>query len=175
MELHDATELIRRALPPSPDGKLWADLGSGKGLFAYALASLLGPGSTIHAVDNSAQTIDPTFHGNRIVFHQLDFSKDTLPFTQLDGILMANSLHFIEEKFTFLSGLKKLLREEGRLVIIEYEMDKGNAWVPYPIPQVSLKAHLKESGFTNISLAGERQSVYGRRKMYVCVAANGKK
>jgi SAM-dependent methyltransferase len=175
LELQEAIELIKPAFTPPQRKQVWAELGCGKGLFTYALATLLGSGSIIHAVDTSRQIIKPSFNGNRIVFHPLDFSEDILPFAQLDGILMANSMHFVEDKRTLLSRLRKLLRGDGQLVIIEYELDIGNAWVPHPVPQAILKAQLAESGFTDSRLVGERQSVYGGRKMYACVGVNGKK
>lgn len=158
--------------PPKPDSA-WADLGSGNGLFTRALATLLGRGSTIHAVDRSRQKIEPSFNDNTIVFHHLDFSTDTLPFAGLDGILMANSMHFVKDKHTLLTRLRNTLRPHGQLVIVEYELDKGNEWVPYPIPYATLASLLSESGFSAISRVGERPSVYGNRKMYLCTASNG--
>lgn len=172
MELQEAVEFIKPALWPPQADKVWADLGSGRGLFTRALATLLGRGSMIHAVDRSRQVIEPSRSGNAIVFHELDFSEGILPFAQLDGILMANSLHFVKEKTTFLSRLRKLLRENGQMIIVEYELGQGNAWVPYPIPYTSLEALLADTGFKKVSRIGERQSLYGGRKMYACAAMN---
>jgi trans-aconitate methyltransferase len=175
LELQEAIELIKPAFTPPQPKQVWAELGCGKGLFTYALATLLRPGSFIHAVDRCRQIIKPSFNGNRIVFHPLHFNEDILPFAQLDGILMANSMHFVEDKRTLLSRLKKLLRGDGQQVTIEYELDKGNAWVPHPVPQAFLKAQLRESGFTDSCVVGERQSVYAGRKMYASVAVNTNK
>lgn len=160
-------------MPRPKADSAWADLGSGKGLFTRALATLLGPGSTVYAVDRSRQKMPPSFNGNAIVFHQLDFSEGKLPFAPLDGILMANSIHFVKDKPPLLSRLRKHLGGNGQLLIIEYEQDKGNAWVPYPIPYKVLAAQLADCGFKDIAFAGERQSLYGDRKMYVCSAING--
>jgi SAM-dependent methyltransferase len=172
LELQDAVELIRAAVPQRRKGAAWADLGSGKGLFTRALAIILGPGNLIYAVDRSRESFEPSFHGNRIEFHRLDFDEEELPFSNLDGVLMANSLHFVQDKRSLLFRLWKLLRQNGQLLIVEYELEQGNAWVPYPILSASLKALLAESGFNDIRLIGERQSIYQGRKMYVCVATN---
>jgi ubiquinone/menaquinone biosynthesis C-methylase UbiE len=172
LELHEAVEFIRPAVPEPRKGAVWADLGSGKGLFTRALAIILGPGNLIHAVDRSRESFEPFFNGNRIEFHQLDFSEGVLPFSALDGVLMANSLHFVQDKRSFLLRLRKLLRQNGQLVMVEYEQEKGNAWVPYPASSASLKALLTESGFNDIRFIGERQSIYQGRKMYACVATN---
>lgn len=168
MELHEAVELIKPALWSPQRSSVWADLGSGEGLFTHALANLLGPGSTIHAVDKSNQIIEPSHNNSTIFFHQLDFTRDALPFTDLDGILMANSIHFVQDKRGLIAQLKTILRENGQLVIIEYELVKGNHWVPYPIPYDSLQAQLTESGFKEVQRVGERRSLYAGRKMYVC-------
>lgn len=173
MKLKYAVELITPALQQPQAGKVWADLGSGKGLFTHALATLLGPGSTVHAVDKSRQIIESSFNGTIIEFHELDFSEGVLPFAELDGILMANSIHFAKDKRNLISRLRKLLRRDGQLLVVEYELSKGNAWVPYPIPYRSLQEQLAGIGFEGIHLIGERQSIYGGRKMYACVARYG--
>ena len=78
----------------------WADLGCGSGLFTFALAHLLKPGSSVQGVD----IILPRFNfdlqpeGVEIGSMQLDFVADELPFQNLDGILMANSLYYVEDK-----------------------------------------------------------------------------
>lgn len=172
MDLGEAIQLIKPALVPPQREKVWADLGSGSGLFTRALAAVLESGSTIHAVDKRRQIIESTFNGNAIVFHQRDFTDGVLPFAQLDGILMANSLHFMKEKRSLLSKLRAHLRRDGQLLIIEYEMDKSNEWVPYPVPYISLKELLAGAGFQGISVIGLRQSIYGHRKMYACSAIN---
>ena len=139
-------------------------------MFTRALASVLPKGSVIHAVDKKRQAIEQTFNDNAIIFHELDFSSGVLPLTSLNGILMANSLHFINEKQRLISNLKTHLMHNGQLVVIEYEMSTPNAWVPYPVPWTSLKELLNRAGFENSRVIGERASAYGSRKMYACVA-----
>ena len=76
----------------------WADLGCGTGTFTVALADLLSPGSTIHAMDRDASVlrrIPPEHRGVSITTHRGDFTNHTWPFANLDGILMANSLHYV--------------------------------------------------------------------------------
>src|SRR5262245_4114906 len=50
VEAGDAIALIRGAV--TRPGGLWADLGAGSGMFTRALATLVGPGGTVYAVDN---------------------------------------------------------------------------------------------------------------------------
>jgi ubiquinone/menaquinone biosynthesis C-methylase UbiE len=170
VELYEAVELIQGAFASQKKKTVWADLGCGKGMFTHALARLLREGSQIHAVDQVNETIHSPLNGKTIDFHQLDFTKDVLPFSELDGILMANSFHFVSEKMKLLSRLKRYIRRNGRLLIVEYELNKGNEWVPYPVPIRSMKNLLTNEGFIDIQIIGERKSVYGSHKMYASIA-----
>ncbi|MEA2501711.1 MAG: hypothetical protein QOD01_1822, partial [Actinomycetota bacterium] len=49
MEHRDHVMLLREGVEGA--GKVWADLGSGKGAFTLALADLLGAGAVIHSLD----------------------------------------------------------------------------------------------------------------------------
>jgi ubiquinone/menaquinone biosynthesis C-methylase UbiE len=173
MELHAAIELIRGAFGEERKREVWADLGAGKGLFTRALANLLQEGSFIHAVDQGPQTIASPSNGSVIEFHQLDFTEQVLPFNNLHGIMMANSLHFVHDKKRFVSHLKPLLHRNGRVIIVEYELNHGNEWVPYPIPFLLLKKLLSEEGFMHVEKIGQRKSVYGSHQIYAANAILG--
>lgn len=171
MELKDAVELIGGwSSPTRPE--TWADLGCGSGLFTYALAHLLPPGSLVHAVDKSAVSLDrfPNPHHIPIQKKQLDFVKDSLDLTALDGVLMANSFHFVRDKVSFLNKLRQCLNADGHLLIVEYNTDSPNAWVPYPTGFKTLKTLLESQGYVNIVKVGERPSRYQNGALYAVLA-----
>jgi ubiquinone/menaquinone biosynthesis C-methylase UbiE len=167
MNHQDYVNLIKNAVPNTAG--VWVDLGSGEGAFTLALVELLHSGSKIYSIDqNSAslkaqeakfRTLFPLF---TIYFHTGDFTSPltlhALPL--LDGILMANSLHFIEDKVPVLKNLKKLLKPGGRLVIVEYNVDTGNHWVPYPFSFATFKELATKAGFKEVQLAGKTPSVF---------------
>lgn len=157
--------LIKNAIPNRAG--VWADLGSGAGAFALATADLLPFGSKIYSIDQNSLSIqsqeaefERLFPSFPITFHTADFTKKLPINEKLDGIIMANSLHFVKEKISVLKKLKELLKPSGRIVFVEYNVDKGNQWVPYPFSFDSLIKLAKESGFGQPVLAGRVKSQF---------------
>ena len=163
-------------LTTSPGPATWADLGCGDGTFTLALASLLPAGSTIYAVDQDAATLGALpdeFHGSRIVHQRADFTRQPWPFTDLDGILMANSLHYVRHQSAFVRKCASQLRAHHRFLIVEYDLRRGNPWVPYPLDQSAARQLFRDLGYTSLSLLGTRPSRYQRGSLYSLLATTG--
>lgn len=143
-------------------------MGCGTGLFTYALANLLPNGSVVYAIDKSEAVLpkQPKPDNTVIKQQQLDFITQDLNLPGLDGTLMANSLHYVRDKTTCIHQLSKCLKENGCFLLVEYDTDTSNPWVPYPVSYASLKPLFETAGFTSITWLRERPSVYGRAKMY---------
>ena len=132
----------------------WADLGAGEGAFTLALAGLLGPGAHITAVDRDRRALERLaedmarrFPETAVDVELADFTKP-LAEHQLDGIVMANSLHFVRDKGPVLDAVRAILRPGGRLILVEYGTDRGNAWVPHPMSFRTWTRVAAEAGFT---------------------------
>ncbi len=78
----------------------------------------------------------------------------------LDGILLANSLHFVREKGRLLQELRRLLEHGGRVLIVEYDTDRGNHWVPYPFSFAAWEVMAREAGFQKTELLGKHPSSF---------------
>ena len=142
MNPREAEDFLSKAVPRSPG--IWADLGAGTGTFTRALAQILGPGSTVYAVDCDKDAIAKLARAGTIAGVTLipvvgDFTRalelpGAAPGT-LDGILLANALHFVApaETARVLQSLVGWLRPQGNVVLIEYDRSRANRWVPYPI------------------------------------------
>lgn len=173
MNLQQATQLIAGAtqfLPHPARPRHWADLGCGDGLFTEALAGLLPAGSSVIGIDTKPSLREQATPGNvTILSMTADFIKDALPLSGLDGILMANSLHYVKDKPALLQKLKAYVLGDAPLIIIEYDTDTPvPTWVPYPISFASLKESLGNR--YAVQKLAERASVYGRSQMYAAIA-----
>jgi ubiquinone/menaquinone biosynthesis C-methylase UbiE len=147
-------------------GGNWADLGAGEGAFTLALADLLGPGAHITAVDRDTGAlrrlgaeVGRRFPTTRVETLVADFRK-TLPLAGLDGVVMANSLHFVRDKEPVLAGVKAMLRPGGRLIVVEYGSDRGNPWVPHPFTYARWVRMAAEAGFERTRQLGTVPSRY---------------
>jgi ubiquinone/menaquinone biosynthesis C-methylase UbiE len=153
---NDLVELIRDGV--AERGGRWADLGAGEGNFTLALAELVGSGAHITAVDKDARAIREIPHemGKRfpsvvVELKAADFAKP-IDLKDLDGIVMANSLHFVRNKQPVLESVRRMLRTGGRLVIVEYGADSGNPWVPYPFTYERWVPMAQQAGFSKTRL-----------------------
>lgn len=167
MNIQQALALIGPAaslLPNTDHPQQWADLGCGSGLFTAALTQLLPLNSTVYGVDTK-----PTLTTNayNIIPMKADFVRDELQLHDLDGILMANSLHYVKDKPGFLEKLRTYIRPGAPFLIVEYDTDIAvSTWVPYPLSFTSLTQLFINYGYPQIQKLGQRPSLYGRSNIY---------
>ena len=140
---------------PGPQPAVWADIGSGRGAFTLALAELLGPGGQIHSVDRDGhalriqqEALRERFPDTTVQFHKSDFTR-RLDLPVLDGLVMANALHFVPDgrKESVVAGLTGLLRPGGHFILVEYNVDHGNLWVPHPLSYPAWERLAARCGF----------------------------
>jgi len=169
MELKTGISLIENGVLRSEGQQLWADLGSGKGLFTKALATLLKTGSMIIAIDMDRNALDTIIlpHADITLKKVQGDIRSFLPeIEKLDGFLMANVLHFIPDKELLLATLADKLGSSGRIIIVEYDTDQSNPWVPYPLSYSSLQKMCAKLPFTSLSRMKTTSSAYGRAELY---------
>ena len=154
----DHVNLLRPGIPAA--GGLWADLGSGRGAFTLALAEILADSGSIISVDKdraalrdqelAMQTRFPTAH---VDYRAADFSK-SLDLPPLDGVVMANSLHYFSRKQPLVEHVRAMLKPGGHLIVIEYNVDRGNWAVPHPLTYSQWAELAARSGFAETRLLG---------------------
>jgi ubiquinone/menaquinone biosynthesis C-methylase UbiE len=162
----DLLALIERGVDRGRAEARWADLGAGEGAFTLALAHLLGPGAHITAVDRDRDSLlvldremRRRYPGTRLVVVNADFTRP-LDLNGLDGVVMANSLHFVRNKPPVLDAIQAMLVPGGRLIVVEYSTDSGNPWVPHPLSLGSWMRMSEAAGFTGTEQIGSVPSRY---------------
>lgn len=148
----DHAEHVRLLRDGVTRGGRWADLGAGTGAFTLALAELVGPEGEVVAVDRDRGALRQLERavrpgGATVRTLAADFTK-AVDLASLDGVVMANSLHFVRDKAPVLEIVRSMLKPSGRLLLVEYDADHGNTWVPHPLTFETWRALADANGFT---------------------------
>ena len=173
MELEDAAAMLNNDHLHIAKKMVWADLGCGNGTFTLALATLLLPGSLIYAIDSnsdSLQQVPAHYQQVSIKKYKADFVNDKLPFNAIDGILMANALHYVRHKSIFIKKAAAGLKQDGFFLIVEYDTDQPVPLsVPFPVSFTALRVLFQDAGFSTVRQLSKRPSAYGHAPMYAAV------
>lgn len=182
MQPHEHRALIQAGIPSIPSipattaAAVWADLGAGWGAFTVALRELLGDTATLYALDNDAPAFvhlrkAHTAVSPRGVLHCVHADiTHPLDLPPLDGVLMANALHFIEDQAAVLQNIRRALKPEGRLLLVEYDVTTPRPWIPYPVPPAHFLTLAHAAGFTSAQRIAERRSPSSGIVMYAALA-----
>lgn len=131
-----------------------ADIGAGTGYFTFKIAPLI-PSGKIYAVDVQVEMID--FLNNKKAkpgFKNVEVIKGSgyspnLPDNSIDLAFMVDVYHELEYPHEMLGAVKKSLKPNGRLLLIEYRGEDD--FVPIlPLHKTTLKQldiELKANGF----------------------------
>jgi len=171
MDAQEAERLIEPAVPSGAG--VWADFGAGDGIFTRALAARLGPGARVFAVDRDARALaalERSVAGITSVRADLEqpFELPGAPPGTLDGLLLANTLHFMRDAPAVLARLVAWLRPGGSAVLIEYDQRSPSRWVPHPIDAADLPPLYQAAGLAAPRVVARADSAFGG-EMYVAV------
>jgi arsenite methyltransferase len=107
-------------------GEIIADIGAGSGYFTFRLARQVSERGMIYAVDVSPDMI---VHINRrirdhkvanVVSILAEPDDPLLPVASLDRFFFCDSWHHIENQTKYLSLMKKMLKPNGEVVMIDF-------------------------------------------------------
>lgn len=178
MNHNDHVGLLRDGVPGAG---VWADIGSGSGAFTLALADLLGSEGKIYSIDRDAgalreqeRTLRSRFPDVSVDIIIADYTRElpvSLP--PLDGIVIANALHFQRDrdKPDVLRQLRGYLKPGGQFIVVEYNTDRGNHWVPHPLSYKRWELLADDAGFASTQLLAARPSRF-LGEMYSAVSSN---
>lgn len=115
-------------------GRFVADLGSGAGFYAIIAAKMVGPLGRVYAVDvlkDMLQKIKNEAVRNKLFNIEAlwgDVEKlggTRLPDASVDVALICNSLFQLEDKDTFALEVKRILRPDGRALLVDWKESFG--------------------------------------------------
>lgn len=143
------------------ENKLIADIGAGTGYFTFKIAQ---QGAKVLAIDIEQQFLDyieerKTELSNVIAFDKVEtlLSIETdplLPESGVDGALLVNTYHFIDNRVDYMTKVKNGLKENGTLVVVDYKI--GDLPVgpesSFKISASLVKEELSDAGFKDIKL-----------------------
>jgi ubiquinone/menaquinone biosynthesis C-methylase UbiE len=158
MDHADHVALIAAGVSGAGGGGRWLELGAGEGAFTLALAHVLGPGGQVLATDRDSAALRVAesrvrgrFPGTRLETAGLDFT-DGVPAGPFDGVLAANTLHFVRDRRATLASIRAAIVPGGNLVVVEYDADTGNRWVPFPFSFDTWRREARDAGFREPTL-----------------------
>ncbi len=125
IERFDRYELLRSLGVGA--GKVVADLGCGPGFFTLPASELVGPSGKVFAVDVQQEMVDDLRSRlaqqgiTNVVVRRSSELEPSIPQRSVDLALLAFMLHEIDQRSTFLLAAKRLLRDDGRIAVLEWE------------------------------------------------------
>jgi ubiquinone/menaquinone biosynthesis C-methylase UbiE len=132
-EAEEAPTRAVAALEVRP-GQTVADVGAGSGYYTMLLSKAVGPGGRVYATDIQPEMLDlirKKLESTRTSNVEVVLGTSTesrLPDRAIDLALMVDVYHELAQPQAFLRSLKRALKPDGRLVLIEFR--KESAWVP---------------------------------------------
>lgn len=140
-------------------GSVLADIGCGIGYFTFPAARILGPNGKVYGLDVSETMLEDLRskqqqEGIANIETRLTGEYDMrLAAESVDVGLVCNVIHEIEDRDRFLKEILRILKPEGRLIIIEWRKQPGTWGPPVEerIPEPEMVGQLTGNGFVNIT------------------------
>jgi ubiquinone/menaquinone biosynthesis C-methylase UbiE len=158
----------RRTLPPEETlkklglktGEIMADIGCGIGYFTFPAGRIVGPGGMVYAMDITDEMLQQVEVGKK---HNKLTNIETVKTAEYDLKLesgsvsfafICNVLHEIEDLGPFIGEIKRILKDKGRLVVIEWEKQVlqriSGPPLEHRLDKEKLMSRLMEYGFKRI-------------------------
>jgi SAM-dependent methyltransferase len=137
----------------------------------------VGADAEIYSIDKDGgalceqeRAFQQRFPNSRVHFVRADFTRaPDLP--PLEGIVMANALHYFRDKEAILKHVRGFLKSGGIFILVEYNVDSGNPWVPHPLSFETFRKLAPRAGFAEPRLLGTVPSRF-LKEFYAAAAAS---
>jgi ubiquinone/menaquinone biosynthesis C-methylase UbiE len=118
------------------NGNTCVDFGSGTGIFALPMAELAGSKGKVYAIDNSLEMLAHIRAKNppdNLTLLHIDVEQTGLDSRIADICLLAFILHEIKKPSNLITEAFRLLKSDGRLVVVEWKADFDSPGPPRKI------------------------------------------
>ena len=110
-------------------GQSIADIGAGGGYFTLRFADIVGNEGRVYAIDTNPEflqfiKINAKEKGLNNTVTILAKDRLDLPESSLDFVFMRNVTHHIPSRVEYFRDLKRFLKSDGKIIIIEYKKGK---------------------------------------------------
>lgn len=138
-------------------GKTIMDIGAGSGYFSVKLAA---QGAKVIAADVSDEfqaALQKRIEDNNlenIELRKIPYDSPDLAANEVDMVLIVNTYHHIENRIDYFSKVKKGIKSNGELVVIDYfkkELPVGPP-VDHKIDLETVKSELEKAGYTQLDV-----------------------
>jgi arsenite methyltransferase len=113
------------------EGDIILDIGSGGGYFSIRFAEIAGKRGHIYSIDTDKSLLEYIQKSaqeknlNNIETILLDENELKIPDKKADLIFMRNVYHHLTDRINYFTKLKKILKPQGRIAIIEHKKKGG--------------------------------------------------
>lgn len=141
------------------DGKKIMDIGAGTGYFSFRLADA---GASVIAAD-----VDDQFQkyigdkkeelgmtDEQIALRKIPYDSPALDSSEVDMVIIVNTYHHIEDRVAYFEQVKRGLKPNGSLVVIDFfkrDLPVGPP-IGMKIAATKVSEELKEAGFTSFAM-----------------------
>lgn len=137
-------------------GQSIADIGSGGGYFSLRFAKIVGQKGKVYAVDTNPDFLafikksakDESL--NNVIPKLISRDKLKLPEKSLDFIFMRNVTHHIPNRTRYFRELKELLKQDGKIIVIEYKKSKSfslHGIFGHNVPKEIIIQEMQDAGY----------------------------
>ncbi len=135
-------------------GMIIGEVGAGRGFFTFHLAERVGEKGKVYANDISRYALDKlearaeNENIENITIVMGDEIDPLFPQKNLDMIIMVYVLHHFEKPYKMLENIKKYMKPEATMVIIEKDTKKDRDAYPHFMSKKQVLETLQESKYT---------------------------
>lgn len=151
------------------EGDVMADIGCGIGYFTFPAADIVGESGKVYAVDVSDEMlsdIEKKIEEKNISNVETMLTDGSMPGLEhacLTFAFVSNVLHEIDDVAGFISDIRGMLADNGRMGVVEWEKIDSKFGPPkdHRLDKADLAKLMVTAGFKNVSLIDLGENFYG--------------